>query len=77
MTGQFCAGVFLPPFLVTVSFNLLQHLGVVKAFAVLLEPPTALPYVEQIVRGGCCGWQGGARAPRLAKGAWEFRIAIM
>lgn len=57
--------------------NLLQHLGVVKAFAVLQEPPTALPYVEQIARGGCCGWQGGARALSLAKRAWEFRIAIM
>lgn len=77
MTDQFSAGVFLPPFLITVSFNLLQHLGVLKAFAELLEPPTALPYVEQIARGGSCGWQGGTRAPSLAKGAWEFRRAIM
>lgn len=77
VTDQLCAGVFPSPFLVTVSFNLLRHLGVVKAFAVLQEPPTALPYVEQIARGGCCGWQGRARALTLAKRAWEFRIAIM
>lgn len=77
VTDQLCVGVFPSPFLGTVSFNLLQHLGVVKAFAVLREPPTALPYVEQIARGGCCGWQGGARALSLAKRAREFRIAIM